>query len=220
MTDASRLTRRSATLLLPSLALALGGCGLWDRLTDEAKKPIGGHREPVLSPVRGLQIDAVEGITLPPVETNPDWAQPHRDVTHVGGNLADFTWPAADVPARRLDSLPLASLDVATNGSQPAIEQARTVLENAYPTGTGSPPPRTLGEDTADNNAANNAYQQFLQDPFHPSLHFKSVHQVRPIWSVRIGLNYRAVGIRTTADEIAWFWIGSHSDYNKLIKSF
>jgi outer membrane protein assembly factor BamB len=88
MNDASRLTRRSATLLLPSLALALGGCGLWDRLTDEAKKPIGGHREPVLSPVRGLQIDAVEGITLPPVETNPDWPQPHRDVAHVGGNLA------------------------------------------------------------------------------------------------------------------------------------
>ena len=77
-----------------------------------------------------------------------------------GGNLADFTWPAADVPARRLDSLPLASLDVATNGSQPAIEQARTVLENAYPTGTGSPPPQTLGEDTAADNGADNAFQQ------------------------------------------------------------
>ena len=77
-----------------------------------------------------------------------------------GGNPADFTWPAADVPARRLDSLPLGSLDVATNGSQPAIEQARTVLENAYPTGTGSPPPQTLGEDTTVSNAANNAYQQ------------------------------------------------------------
>ena len=77
-----------------------------------------------------------------------------------GGNLAEVTWPAADVSARRLDSLPLGSLDVATNGSQPAIEQARTVLENAYPTGTGSPPPQTLGEDTADDNAANNAYQQ------------------------------------------------------------
>jgi outer membrane protein assembly factor BamB len=88
MNDASRLTRRSATLLLPSLALALGGCSWFDWLTDEAKKPIQGHREPVLSPVRGLQIDAVEGITLPPVETNPDWAQPHRDVAHVGGNLA------------------------------------------------------------------------------------------------------------------------------------
>ncbi len=78
-----------------------------------------------------------------------------------GGNLANFTWPAVDVPARRLDSLPLASLDVATNGSQPAIEQARTVLENAYPTGTGSPPPpQTLGEDTAADNGGDNAFQQ------------------------------------------------------------
>ena len=76
-----------------------------------------------------------------------------------GGNLAEFTWPAADVAARRLDSLPLASLDVATNGSQPAIEQARTVLENAYPAGTGSPP-QTLGEDTAAANGADNAFQQ------------------------------------------------------------
>ncbi len=76
------------------------------------------------------------------------------------GNLADVTWPPADVGARRLDSLPLGSLDVATNGSKSAIEQARTVLENTYPTGTGSPPPQTLAEDTGDNNAANNAYQQ------------------------------------------------------------
>ena len=76
------------------------------------------------------------------------------------GNLAEVTWPAADVPARRLDSLPLASLDVATNGSQPAIEQARTVLENAYPTGTGSPPPQTLGEITVADNGADNAFQQ------------------------------------------------------------
>ncbi len=78
-----------------------------------------------------------------------------------GGNLARLTWPAADVPARRLDSLPLGSLDVATNGSQPVIEQARTVLENAYPTGIGSPPPpQTLGEYNAVGNAADNAYQQ------------------------------------------------------------
>jgi hypothetical protein len=74
------------------------------------------------------------------------------------GNLATFTWPAADVPARRLDSLPLASLNVVTNGSPRAIEQARTVLENAYPTGAGTP--YTLGEDNASDNAALNAYQQ------------------------------------------------------------
>jgi hypothetical protein len=75
-------------------------------------------------------------------------------------NLAEVTWPAADVLARRLDSLPLASLDVATNGTQPAIEQARTILENAYPTGTGSPPPQTVSDYNAAGNAANNAYQQ------------------------------------------------------------
>jgi hypothetical protein len=87
-------------------------------------------------------------------------AKVSASLTDINGNLADFTWPAADVPARRLDSLPLGSLAVATNGSQPAIEQARTVLENAYPTGTGSPPPETVGESTAVSNAADNAYQQ------------------------------------------------------------
>jgi len=75
-------------------------------------------------------------------------------------NLAQVTWPAADIPAQRLDSLPLGSLDVATNGSQPAIEQARTILENAYPTGTGSPPPQTVSEYTAAGNSADNAYRQ------------------------------------------------------------
>jgi len=88
-------------------------------------------------------------------------AEVPASLIEVEGNLAEFTWPAADVPAQRLDSLPLASLDVATNGSQPAIEQARTILENAYPTGTGSPPPpRTVSEYNAGGNAADNAYQQ------------------------------------------------------------
>jgi hypothetical protein len=82
-------------------------------------------------------------------------------LTDIGqADLAEVTWPAAGITARRLDSLPLASLEVTTNGSQPVIEQARTVLENAYPTGTGSPPPQTLGEDTTHGNTARNAYQQ------------------------------------------------------------
>ncbi len=75
-------------------------------------------------------------------------------------SLAGFTWPAADVSEQRLDSLPLSSLEVTTNGSQATVEQARTILENAYPTGTGSPPPRTLAEYSGVSNAANNAYQQ------------------------------------------------------------
>ena len=49
------------------------------------------------------------------------------------------------------------AINVATNGTVPAIEQARTVLETAYP---GYDPPATLGEQYADANQQNVAYQQ------------------------------------------------------------
>lgn len=61
------------------------------------------------------------------------------------------------------------------------------------------------------------AYQQFKRDPFHPSLQFKLVSQNEPLYSVRIGLGYRALGLRDEADEIVWIWIGSHAEYDKLI---
>ncbi len=48
----------------------------------------------------------------------------------------------------------------------------------------------------------------------HPSLHFKKVGNY---WSVRVGINYRAIAIRVSEGFI-WFWIGSHNEYNKLIK--
>jgi hypothetical protein len=80
--------------------------------------------------------------------------------TDINDNLADVTWPTADISAQRLASLPLDSLAVATNGSQPAIERVRTILENAYPTGISLSPPQTVGEDNSVSNAANNAYQQ------------------------------------------------------------
>jgi predicted lysophospholipase L1 biosynthesis ABC-type transport system permease subunit len=80
------------------------------------------------------------------------------DIVYAG--LAAATWKAADVPAQRLDSLPLSSLDVTTNGSQQTIEQVRTVLENAYPTGTGSPSPETIGESATVSDSAANGYQQ------------------------------------------------------------
>ncbi len=37
-----------------------------------------------------------------------------------------------------------------------------------------------------------------------------------PIYSVRIGLDYRALGVRE-GDDIVWFWIGSHADYDRLV---
>jgi outer membrane protein assembly factor BamB len=70
------------------MPLALGGCSLFDWLSDEAKPPIKGNREPVLEPARGLQIDAAFGVTLPPVTSNPEWSVQGGDLTHSGGNLA------------------------------------------------------------------------------------------------------------------------------------
>jgi len=51
-------------------------------------------------------------------------------------------------------------------------------------------------------------------DSLHPSLHFKKIGKV---WSVRIGLNHRALGIKDGQDFI-WIWIGSHSDYDRMIQ--
>lgn len=51
----------------------------------------------------------------------------------------------------------------------------------------------------------------------HPSLQFERVHQTEPLYSVRIGLGWRALGLLED-DTIAWFWIGSHADYDRLIK--
>ena len=63
---------------------------------------------------------------------------------------------------------------------------------------------------------AREAYRQFEKNPHHPSLHFKRVHSSRPIYSVRVNLDYRAVGIRD-GEEIVWHWIGPHDEYEKLI---
>lgn len=64
---------------------------------------------------------------------------------------------------------------------------------------------------------AKEAYKQFQEDPYYPSLHFKQVHSTRPVFSVRITKDYRAVGI-IQGEDIIWFWIGTHSEYNKILK--
>lgn len=63
---------------------------------------------------------------------------------------------------------------------------------------------------------ARQAYALFRQDPHHPSLRFRQVHPVRPIYSARVGLRYRTVGVRE-GNDIFWFWIGSHSEYDRLL---
>ena len=59
-------------------------------------------------------------------------------------------------------------------------------------------------------------YRLFRQNPQHPSLHFKKVHDKLPIYSARVNLNHRAVGILDD-NEIIWFWIGAHDAYEQLL---
>ena len=64
---------------------------------------------------------------------------------------------------------------------------------------------------------ARQAYALFQQNPHHPGLRFRKVHPVRPVYSARVGGSYRAVGIREDVD-IFWFWIGSHAEYDHLLR--
>jgi hypothetical protein len=66
---------------------------------------------------------------------------------------------------------------------------------------------------------ARETYRVFANDPYHPSLQFKRVHATRPIFSVRIGIHHRALGTVDGSD-VTWFWIGSHANYDKLVRQF
>jgi len=76
-----------------------------------------------------------------------------------GVDATGITWPAANVPASRLASLGVDAINVGTDGSVPAVEQARTVLENAYAY-LGVNAPSTLGDLIRQDNSTNNDYQQ------------------------------------------------------------
>jgi hypothetical protein len=76
-----------------------------------------------------------------------------------GLDATGITWPAANVPAARLDRLGVDTVDVGTDGSVPAVERARTVLENAYPYASLNGP-STIGDLVGHDNSTNDAYQQ------------------------------------------------------------
>jgi hypothetical protein len=61
---------------------------------------------------------------------------------------------------------------------------------------------------------ADKNFRLLKDNPSHPSLHFKKVGKV---WSVRVDSNYRAIATKIE-DEYLWIWIGSHGEYDKLLK--
>jgi hypothetical protein len=65
----------------------------------------------------------------------------------------------------------------------------------------------------------------FKAQPINVVRCWKLIHRIRRciwrrlprnIWSVRAGIDYRALGVEVEGG-ISWFWIGTHAEYDKLI---
>jgi hypothetical protein len=56
------------------------------------------------------------------------------------------------------------------------------------------------------------------QNPDHPSLPFRRLQGSEDRFSLRVGDHYRAIG-RLAGEKITWAWIGTHSDYDRLVGS-
>jgi len=63
---------------------------------------------------------------------------------------------------------------------------------------------------------ADSKFEMLKENPRHPSLHLKKIGNKQSIWSVRVGLHYRALG-KDKSYGIVWFWIGSHAQYDRLV---
>jgi hypothetical protein len=60
-------------------------------------------------------------------------------------------------------------------------------------------------------------YHFWRRNPSHPSLHFKKLQSGSDRFSVRVGIHYRAIG-RLVHDGVEWVWIGSHAEYDELLR--
>lgn len=65
---------------------------------------------------------------------------------------------------------------------------------------------------------ADDAYELWQINPHAHGLYFKRVGKRQPVYSVRIGLGYRALGL-LEGEAVIWFWIGPHDEYERLLKS-
>jgi len=64
---------------------------------------------------------------------------------------------------------------------------------------------------------AKRAYKLFRLNPAHPGLNFKKVDDQDNVYSARIGLGYRALA-QMDGEDVVWFWIGPHAEYDKLLR--
>lgn len=66
---------------------------------------------------------------------------------------------------------------------------------------------------------ANKQFQLLKTNSKHPSLSFKKVAGEENRWSVRVDADYRALAYESKLGiGMVWYWIGKHSDVDKLLK--
>ena len=70
----------------------------------------------------------------------------------------------------------------------------------------------TLASEVRDR--ADKSFGLLKSDPKHPSLRFK---KVGAFWSARVDRTHRALAIED-GDDLVWVWIGSHEEYERLLK--
>ncbi len=61
---------------------------------------------------------------------------------------------------------------------------------------------------------ADKAFAQLRSNSRHASLRLKKVGR---FWSARVGLHYRALAVESDGG-LLWFWIGTHAQYDRLIR--
>lgn len=62
--------------------------------------------------------------------------------------------------------------------------------------------------------AADRNFRILKENPKHPSLYIKKIGRYS---SVRAGIHCRALAVEVE-NGLLWFWIGSHAEYDRLIK--
>ncbi len=60
-------------------------------------------------------------------------------------------------------------------------------------------------------------YKLWKENPKNPGLRFKQIHDTLPVFSFRVGMKHRTVGVETDDGKIVWFWVGSFETFKKTI---
>jgi hypothetical protein len=69
---------------------------------------------------------------------------------------------------------------------------------------------RTLAEEN---------YRLWRENPNHPRLRFKQVLEEPKVFSFRVGLRHRTLGVETPDGHIAWFWVGAIDDFRRMTEA-